>query len=84
MGGCFGKTAILNVTVEPAVDCLLAEGDNCNGGLLDIHNHCSNDLVLANGTVPAGEFTSLDVVGESDGSFSLKAVNHNFSEFEPS
>jgi len=83
MGDCFGKTAILNVAVEPAVDCLQVEGDNCNGGLPDIRNHCSEDLVLANVTAPAGEYSSLDVVREADGSFSLKAVDYNFSEFKP-
>ena len=51
MGGCFGKTAILNVAVEPAVDCLLVEGDNCN-----------EDLILADVTAPVGEYTTFDIV----------------------
>ena len=84
MGGCFGKTIIKDIKVAPTIECLEVEGDNCNGGLLDIRNHCSEDLVLANVVAPVGEYTSLDILQESDGSYSLKVVEHNFSEFEPS
>jgi hypothetical protein len=83
MGGCFGKTALLEVAVEPAVDCLLVEGDNCNGGVLDIHNSCAEDLFLANAIVPAGKYTTFDLVEEQDGSYSLIKIDSNFTEFIP-
>jgi len=66
MGGCFGKTVILDVAVEPAVDCLQFEGDNCNGGVLDVKNSCSENLVLGDVTVPAEEFAGFDVIKKAN------------------
>jgi len=83
MGGCFGKTVILDVAVEPAVDCLQFEGDNCNGGVLDVKNTCSEKLFFGDATVPAGKFASFDVIEEANGSYELMEIDHNFSALIP-
>ena len=83
MGGCFGKTVILDVAVEPAVECLQFEGDNCNGGVLDVKNTCSENLVFGDVSVPAGERASFDVFEKENGGYKLMEIDHNFSEFIP-
>jgi hypothetical protein len=46
MGGCFGKTAILDLKVEPQTECLEIAVNNCNGGILEVSNACAEMLVL--------------------------------------
>jgi len=36
VGGCWGKSAIIDIKVEPAIDCLKIEVNNCNGGILEV------------------------------------------------
>ena len=45
-GGCFGKTVILDLTVEPENECLVITANNCNGGVLEVENSCPETLVL--------------------------------------
>ncbi len=46
IGGCFGKTAILDLVVEPENACLSIGVNNCNGGVLEVRNECQTALVL--------------------------------------
>ena len=46
VGGCLGKTVILDLDVEPEVECLAIGVNNCNGGVLEVRNACSEALVL--------------------------------------
>ena len=82
MGGCFGKTAILDLTVEPENECLEIMVNNCNGGVLEVRNDCGEELVLGTVQVPPSESVSLDVV-EENGEHSLSETYSNFSEHVP-
>jgi hypothetical protein len=82
MGGCFGKTAILDLTVEPENECLEITVNNCNGGVLEVRNKCVEELVLGGVRVPPSESMGLDVV-EENGEHSLIETYSNFSEHVP-
>lgn len=83
MGGCFGKTAILELRVEPVHECLEIEVNNCNGGVLEVSNTCGEMLVLTHITIHPGErHVSLDLDTE-DGVYVLKPSGSNFSEYVP-
>ncbi len=81
-GGCSGKTAILDLSVEPEEACLDITANNCNGGVLEIHNECDETFTLGGVPIGPGDYVSLDVVKEDDG-FSLVEVSSNFSEYIP-
>lgn len=44
--GCFGKTSILDLQVEPKIGCLEIEANNRSGGVLQIKNACAEARVL--------------------------------------
>jgi hypothetical protein len=81
-GGCFGKTAIVDMTVEPESECLDITVNNCNGGILEIRNGCDEAFTLGGVTVAPGDRVALDVV-EGDGEYWLVEVNSNFSAYIP-
>jgi len=83
MGGCFGKTAILDLNVEPQNECLVITVNNCNGGVLEVDNSCHETLVLDGIEIPSLDRVSLDVVEEEDGMVSLSDVGSNFSDYIP-
>ncbi len=78
MGGCSGKTAILDLAVEPPQTCLQIEANNCNGGVLTISNGCAEALTLGGVTVAAGERETLDIV-EVNGGWGLMPTAGNFA-----
>jgi len=82
VGGCFGKTAILDLRVEPAEACLEITVNNCNGGVLEIHNGCDETFTLGGVTIAPGDRTSLDVVSKGTG-HTLVEVSSNFSTYVP-
>jgi hypothetical protein len=82
VGGCFGKTAILDLRVEPAEACLDITINNCNGGVLEIHNACDEAFKLGGVTISPGDRANLDVVLEGTG-HALVEVSSNFSTFIP-
>ena len=82
-GGCFGKTAILDLTVEPENECLEITVNNCNGGVLEVRNNCGEELVLGGVQVLPSESVSLDVVEQENGEHSLSETYSNFSEHVP-
>ncbi|MBN1888688.1 MAG: hypothetical protein JW850_11895 [Thermoflexales bacterium] len=81
-GGCFGKTVILDLTIAPENECLVIKANNCNGGVLEVDNSCTETLVLDGVEVPSQARISLDVI-EENGSYSLVEVNSNFSNYVP-
>jgi hypothetical protein len=84
MGGCFGKTAILHLKVEPQTECLAISANNCNGGVLEVSNSCGERLVLNQITVQPGEpHVSLDL-DRQNGEYLLKPADGNFSQYVPS
>ncbi len=84
MGGCFGKTAILDLKVEPQTECLEITVNNCNGGILEVSNSCAEMLVLDQITVHPGEsHVGLDL-DRQNGEYVFKSSDSNFSEYLPS
>ncbi len=84
MGGCFGKTAILELKVEPQTECLEITVNNCNGGVLEVSNTCAEMLVLDQLTVHPGErHVGLDL-DRQNGEYVLKPSGSNFSDYVPS
>ncbi len=43
-GGCRGKSSIVSIVVKPRINCLSIRANNCNGGVIEITNDCSEDL----------------------------------------
>ena len=82
MGGCFGKTAILDLTVA-APACLAISVNNCNGGVLEVQNNCSEKLVLGSAEIPPGESVTLDAVADESGEYTLQEGYSNFTEYAP-
>jgi hypothetical protein len=83
MGGCFGKTAILDLKVEPQTECLDIAANNCNGGILEVSNSCAEALILGETMVEPGESNvSLDL-DRQNGEYFLKSSDSNFSDYVP-
>jgi hypothetical protein len=83
MGGCFGKTAILDLKVEPEIECLEISVNNCNGGILEISNTCAEMLVLSQVTIHPREFNVALDLNKEDGEYVLKPTDSNFSAYVP-
>ena len=84
MGGCFGKTVIMDLEVEPSIDCLTIEVNNCNGGVLEVSNSCDEPFVLGGVEItPQEHNVGLDVLGKEDGRYLLTATYSNFSDYFP-
>ena len=81
-GGCFGKTVILDLHVEPAESCLDVTVNNCNGGVLEIQNACDEAFTLGGVIISPGGRANLDVVQASPG-YLLVEVGGNFSNYVP-
>ena len=82
MGGCFGKTAIVDFKVKSAPDCVVIEVNNCNGGVLDIQNTCSETIQLGGLEILPTDSIILDVK-ETDGTLEPMETSSNFSQFTP-
>lgn len=82
-GGCFGKTAILDLSVAPEIACLDIAVNNCNGGVIEIDNDCQETLTLGGVEIPPTDYVSLDVVEGEDGTYTLRDVSSNFSDYVP-
>lgn len=82
-GGCFGKTAILDLRVEPEMSCLEIDVNNCNGGILEVTNDCAQSLVLGGVEIePSDGNVGLDVRREN-GEYRFVYSSGNFSEYTP-
>ena len=83
-GGCFGKSVITDLKVEPAIDCLTIEVNNCNGGILEVSNNCDEPFVLGGVEIGPSEYNvGLDVLGKEDGLYLLTVTYSNFSDYIP-
>jgi len=82
-GGCFGKTVILDLAVEPENECLVITANNCNGGVLEVDNSCPETLVLDGVEIPSSDRVGLDVIEGENGAYSLIEVSSNFSDYIP-
>ncbi len=83
LGGCRGKTIIRDLRLEPPSDCLRAEVNNCNGGVVELHDGCAQPLRLDGVFLPAGESASLDLLPQGEG-FVLTETAGNFARTVPS
>ena len=84
MGGCFGKSVITDLTVEPELDCLSIEVNNCNGGILEISNDCDESFVLGGVVIePSEHCVGLDVLAREDDTHLLTRTDSNFSDYIP-
>ena len=84
MGGCFGKSIIKDLKVEPPIDCLAIEVNNCNGGILGVSNSCSETFVLGGVEIGPSEYNvGLDVLDQEDGRYLLTRTASNFSDYIP-
>ena len=84
MGGCEGTTVILDLKVEPALDCLTVQINNCNGGVLELSNNCTEPLLLGGVEISSGEQNvSLDVLENQGDSYLLTENHSNFSDYVP-
>lgn len=83
-GGCFGKSIIRDLKVEPAMPTLVIEANNCNGGVLGIRNLDSQAVNLGGVETGPGEYCILDIQGRlADGAYVLKKTDSNFSGYIP-
>jgi len=82
IGGCFGKTAILDLVVEPENACLSIKVNNCNGGVLEVRNECQMALVLGAIRIATQNNVALDIVAEGN-QHTLREISSNFSDYEP-
>jgi len=83
-GGCFGKSAIKDLKVEPAMETVIIETNNCNGGVLNIRNLDSQALSLCGLEIGPGDYAIVDIQGRlADGSYELKKSGSNFSGYIP-
>ncbi len=83
MGGCFGKTVIQDVVVTGDGGCLRVDVNNCNGGVIDITNACTETLIIGELEIPPGESWTVDVRPTPEGQFAFVRNPSNFSEFTP-
>jgi hypothetical protein len=83
IGGCFGKTAIIDLRVEPEMECLQISVNNCNGGVLEVSNSCADVLVLSRVTIHPGERNVALDLDRENGEHFLKPTDSNFSEYLP-
>jgi hypothetical protein len=83
MGGCFGRTAILDLKVEPPTQCLEITVNNCNGGVLEVSNSCAEMLVLGQIAVQPGDLHRGLDLDKQNGEYVLKPSDSNFSQYVP-
>ena len=83
LGGCSGETVILDLTVEPQNECLTIAVNNCNGGVLEVDNSCLETLILGGVEIPSSDRVSLDVIERENGTYALRGVGGNFSDYVP-
>ncbi len=84
MGGCFGKTIIIDIQVEPEMDCLEIDANNCNGGVLEVRNTCQGSFVLEGVEIGPDESATFDIQRNLDGGYGLVEGDSNFSALEVS
>ena len=82
MGGCSGKTAIVDLEVTSAPDCVIIDANNCNGGVLNIRNTCAEAVALSDMVIDPSDSVSLDVKMVAD-TIELTRAHGNFSDYIP-
>lgn len=83
-GGCFGKTLIFDLNVNPRVECLSIDINNCNGGILVISNLCNESFVTGNIEIkPQDKYVGLDVLKDEINKYSLIYSDGNFARYIP-
>lgn len=81
-GGCFGKTAIVDLEVVSAPDCVMMDVNNCNGGVLEIRNTCEEIIRLDGIEISPSGSINLDII-ENQGSIEVIETDRNISQYIP-
>lgn len=71
IGGCHGKTAIVDLTVTTESDCLSISANNCNGGILEVNNSCVETLPLDGVEIDNASIVGLDIFKGEGGLFAI-------------
>jgi hypothetical protein len=82
-GGCFGKTAIVDLEIRGASDCLSVQVNNCNGGVLKIYNTCTEIFLIEKIEIPPDGLMTLDLRENYKGVVELFRTSGNFSGYAP-
>lgn len=82
MGGCLGKTAIIDLQVTSAPPCLAIAVNNCNGGVIEVQNSCEAAFELGQANIAPGERVTLDVMATGN-EYILVPVSSNFLQYVP-
>ena len=53
IGGCFSKFAIIDKKVEPHIDCIELDVNNCSSPSITLRNRCSEDIFLEGDKIPS-------------------------------
>ncbi len=81
-GGCFGKTAIVDLALVSTPNCMRIEANNCNGGVLEIRSTCAENIHLGEIVILPSASTILDV-RESEEGLTVFETDTNFSQYKP-
>ena len=83
IGGCSGISAILDLEVDPKIDCLFIRENNCNGGILEIRNSCNTLFIFAGVEIKPNESVGLDILKKEGNKYLLTYSNGNFARYTP-
>jgi len=81
--GCMGKSFIKDINIEPSVECLKIDANNCNGGVLEIENKCNAGLEIGGKTIAAGSHKLIEFVKNYPGSTFVIELKGNFDSYTP-
>ncbi|MCJ7434872.1 MAG: hypothetical protein MUO77_15425, partial [Anaerolineales bacterium] len=73
---------IVDLNVESAPECVVVEVNNCNGGVLEVRNTCSEAIQLDGIEILPSNSISLDIK-EAEGSIKMMETYSNFSQYIP-
>ncbi len=82
IGGCFGKTAIIDLQVTSAPPCLEIAVNNCNGGVREVQNKCEAAFEVRQANIAPRERVTLDVMATGN-EYIPVSVSSNFSQYVP-
>ena len=82
MGGCFGRAIITDITIEPKIECLKVNANNCNGGVLGVANNCKDDLKMGEYTVKPSSEKTFEFV-RNGSVVEVKLARGNFAQYNP-
>lgn len=83
MGGCFGKSVIKDLRIEPQTPCLRLKVNNCNGGVLEAENTCDDTAYIGGHEFRPSSRFAFEIVRDENGGFSAAPARGNFASYKP-